>query len=88
VEVIRQRRHLMPTPAAPEPERVTYAPGPRLAELHSAFETARIAARRQRDALDALRAESRAIRERTHELREQRGAHLEALRVAARDRRR
>jgi CRP-like cAMP-binding protein len=86
VEVIRQRRRLMPTPAAPEPERVTYAPGPRLAELHSALETARIVARRQRDTLDALRAESQSIRERTNELRDQRSAHLEALRAAARDR--
>jgi CRP-like cAMP-binding protein len=83
-EVIRQRRRLIPTPAEPLRPSVAHEPGPRLVELRTSLEAAQAASRREREALDALRMQTRAIRERTNELRAQHREHLDALRAAAR----
>lgn len=99
-EVVRQRRRLMPTADEPgEPgerdERDEREPHPedasgpsdRLVELQSSLEAAKTAARRHRENLDILQAETAALRERTVQLRERRQRHVAELRAAAERRR-
>jgi hypothetical protein len=90
LEVIRQRRRLMPEtpePAGPEPELEPAGepavPGPRLASLQASLEAARASAARNIAAVEALAAETSALRQRTVELRAERAVRLEALKAAA-----
>jgi CRP/FNR family cyclic AMP-dependent transcriptional regulator len=94
-EVIRQRRRLMPTPVEPpEPQplpSLTAAPpvtSGRIAELQVSLEAARTATEAQRAMLGELQTQSKAIRDRTSELRAQRRERLADLRTAALDRQR
>jgi hypothetical protein len=97
LEVIRQRRRLMPEttePAMAPPEPAVPAPagdlavaGARLADLHASLEAARAAATRNAAALEQLVAETSALRLRTVERRAARVQRLEALRAAAGSRR-
>jgi len=91
-DVVRQRRRLMPTAGEPdEPEplgaEAASASSDRLVELQSSLEAAKTAARRHRENLDLLQAETAALRERTVELRERRHRHVADLRAAAERRR-
>jgi hypothetical protein len=88
-ELIRQRRHLVPTasePSEPEHEPVSASPA-RLIELRSSLAAARETAERNREALDMLQQETASLRERTVELRERRALHVGELRAAATRRR-
>jgi Crp-like helix-turn-helix domain len=69
VEVVRQRRRLMPGEAAPPPPE----PAPRLAVPRDA------AVRRVKD-LEVLRLETSALRARTLQMRRERGARIDGLR--------
>jgi hypothetical protein len=88
LEVIRQRRRLMPETPEPqgpdvEPAAEPAVPGARLAELQASLETARASAARNIAALEQLAAETSSLRERTVQLRAERAERLEALRAAA-----
>jgi hypothetical protein len=99
LEVIRQRRRLMPDMSEPEsaaPEPAAAVPehaaeqaltGTRLAGLHASLEAARAAASRNAAALEQLAQQTSALRQRTVELRAERVERLEALRAAAASRR-
>jgi hypothetical protein len=96
LEVIRQRRRLMPetseapmTPpgAAPAPEAGPAPAGGRLAGLHASLEAARATAVRNAALVEQLASETSALRQRTVELRAERANRLEALRAAAARRR-
>jgi CRP-like cAMP-binding protein len=87
LEIIRQRRRLMP----PEPEHpgprepaATPAAPPRLEQLRAALASALERSAREGQTLAALQDELAAVRQHTLELRRQRGEHLDALRAAAR----
>jgi CRP/FNR family cyclic AMP-dependent transcriptional regulator len=98
VEVVRQRRRLMPdgaqAPAAPAPvEPLAVAPVPehhpvdqRLADLRTSITAAREESERRREELTVLRAELTVLRDRTLEQRAERARRLQALREAARRR--
>jgi CRP/FNR family cyclic AMP-dependent transcriptional regulator len=94
VEVIRQRRRLMPAAeGTAEPELVTveaqgeHRPSDRFVELQTSMRAARMTAERQREALSILQSETATLRERTVELRAERARRLDALRSAATERR-
>jgi hypothetical protein len=92
VEVIRQRRRLMPTPLeeleAELPEPVAAGVGSeRGLALRASLEAARAAADQHRRDFDTLLVEMTSLRERTVELRNDRQEHLRRLREAAARRR-
>jgi len=85
-EVIRQRRRLMPTAAEPvaDPgQELAPATSTRMEVLRDSLEAARNQSQTQRETLGALQAQTRALRQRSSELRAQRLQHLDALRDAA-----
>jgi hypothetical protein len=95
-EVIRQRRRLMPGADAEEPAVERIAPtdvneheqlGARLSELRTSLAAVAEVSAHNREALEALRSQTAALRERSTELREQRRQRLDGLRAAARERR-
>jgi CRP-like cAMP-binding protein len=87
LEIIRQRRRLMPPepehPAPREPAATPAAP-PRLEQLRASLASALERSAREGQTLAALQDELAAVRQHTLELRRQRGEHLDALRAAAR----
>jgi hypothetical protein len=89
LDVVRQRRRLMPTAEEPdlepEPEAAVAAEptGGRLGDLQASLEAARQAAARNAAALEQLATTTSALRARTVELRAERAKRLEALRGAA-----
>jgi hypothetical protein len=84
-EVIRQRRRLMPGGDAPE---LDAAPTEtRLSELRSSMQAAVAVSRTHAEALETLRAETKALHARSNELRRQRRDRVDELRTAARVRR-
>jgi CRP/FNR family transcriptional regulator, cyclic AMP receptor protein len=87
LDVVRQRRRLMPTAEEPdlEPEAAVAADpaGGRLGDLQASLEAARQAAARNAAALEQLATTTSALRARTVELRAERAKRLEALRGAA-----
>jgi hypothetical protein len=93
VELVRQRRRLLPTPSEPQapaeppPSEPAHLTPDRLLTLRASLEAARAAADRNKRDLDFLQAETASLRDRTVELRARRQEHLDALKAAA-DRRR
>jgi CRP/FNR family cyclic AMP-dependent transcriptional regulator len=90
-DVIRQRRRLMPeVKTAPEEplQREEVSSETRLSELRTSLEAAVAVSRQQREALDHLQAETRALQTRSEELRHERSKRLDELRAAALARRR
>ena len=96
VELVRQRRRLMPAESAqPAPPADADEPAPsaepeggeRLSALRASLEAAHAAAERYGREFDALQAETAVLRERTVELRAARQQRLDELRSAAEQRR-
>jgi CRP/FNR family transcriptional regulator, cyclic AMP receptor protein len=88
IEVIRQRRRLMPTPEEPVEQAPADAPSPmvaeaRLEELRLAIDAARDTSEQHQRNFAELRAETLSLRQRTIELRARRAQHLQQLRDAA-----
>jgi hypothetical protein len=91
VELVRQRRRLMPSAeelpedaGVPEPAGEFVAASERLTQLQASLEAARAASEEHRRNFDILRAETASLRERREALRAQRADHLQELREAAR----
>jgi CRP/FNR family cyclic AMP-dependent transcriptional regulator len=92
-DLVRQRRRLMPEdePETQPEELVTVAaevskdhrPSSRLLELRTSMQAAQLISRRHKEAFDALQADTSLLRERTIELRRERGRHIAALRESA-----
>jgi hypothetical protein len=88
-EVIRQRRRLMPetaqAPEEPVARPVVHSPSrTRLSELRASMEAAVAVSQQRGETLDALQAETMALRARSTDLRRQRARRLDELRAAAR----
>ena len=82
VELVRQRRRLLPAPK-PAPEQAAAAVDGRLATLRESLYEARATSARHREVQEVLRAETATLKERTLDLRRERDRRLETLRRAA-----